>query len=254
MSKPVLFYGKPNQLKDVFTYVRVSFLVNATSEYQNAPELAKLFRGSALSWLTNELKVNGHLLDDYDTFVEQVQSSFGLSTAAATSQAARKYANCYQKASVQLYAIEFKQLSSLLSIPDATTTAQFTKGLKHNVREALIINDEDGNLDDVIKEATRIDSQMFSSKRGSSGFSRGKGAFRGHRATLESATPADNLGTRPGIAKSSLRRPHGSTRTLHTTKCPAPPLSREDSALFQRRNRESYDRVLAYGYDPQDSE
>lgn len=180
MSKPVLFYGKPNQLEDVLTFVRVQFLVQGTSESQKAPVLAQLFRGSALNWLTNELKVNPSLLDDYDEFVSTVESGFGLSEAAATAQAARKYANSRQRASVQLYAIEFKQLSTQLGIPDATAVAQFVKGLKSHVREALIINDETGNLDEIISEATRIDSQMYSSKRGFTSFkSPGRGTSHG---------------------------------------------------------------------------
>lgn len=181
MSKPVLFYGKPSQLPEVLTYVGVDFLVNSTSDELKAANLAKLFRGSALTWLTNELKTDPELLGDYDTFTEKVQAAFGLTEAAATSQAAKKYANCSQKASVQLYAIEFQQLSRQLGIPDATAVAQFQKGLKSHIREALIINDEDGNLEDVIKEATRIDSQLFSSKRGFSGNPRhyGKGTSRG---------------------------------------------------------------------------
>lgn len=181
MSKPVLFYGKPSQLPEVLTYVGVDFLVDGTSEELKAPRLAKLFRGSALTWLTQELKTDTELLGDYDYFKDKVETAFGLTEAAATSQAARKYANCHQKASVQLYAIEFKQLSTQLGIPDSTAVAQFQKGLKGHIREALIINDEDGNLEDVIKEATRIDSQLFSSKRGFSGNPKhyGKGASRG---------------------------------------------------------------------------
>jgi hypothetical protein len=112
MSKPVLFYGKPSQLEDVLTYVRVQFLVQGTSSDQKAPVLAQSFRGQALNWLTNQLNVEPDLLVDYDAFVEQVKSGFGLSPAAATSQAARRYVNCHQKASIQLYAVEFRQLST----------------------------------------------------------------------------------------------------------------------------------------------
>lgn len=167
MSKPVLFYGKPSQLDDVFTYVDIKFLVDdIDDEGKQCAILASLFRGPALQWLTQNRKTNAELLDDYDTFKAAVQSAFGLTEAAQTAQTARKFANCYQKASVQLYAIEFQRLSRELNIPDATALAQFEKGLKSHIREALIVRDNVTNLEAAITEAQRIDSQLFSSKRG----------------------------------------------------------------------------------------
>jgi len=177
MSKPVLFYGKPNQLDDVLTFVSVKNLVDGTTEPEKkSAALAALFRGAALTWLSQQLKLDSDLLSDYDVFVENVQATFGLSTAAQLAQSSRKYANCYQKASVQLYALEFKQLSTSLNIPEVTATAQFVKGLKSHLREALIINDDaNDSLDDVIAEAQRIDSQLFTSKRGGR-FKQGQGS------------------------------------------------------------------------------
>jgi hypothetical protein len=167
MSKPVLFYGKPSQLEDVLTSVNLKLLVDGiTREQQKSAILADRFRGSALNWFTTELQNEPDILHDYESFVDRVRSTFGLSEAATTAQTARKYANCYQKASVQLYALEFKQLATQLGIPDSTAVAQFVKGLKSHLREALIVNEEDGDLDSHIKEAQRIDSQLFSSKRG----------------------------------------------------------------------------------------
>jgi len=128
------YYGAALRISsgdDVLTYVRVKNLTDSvSSEEGQFAALASLFRGSALTWLTSELALNTGLLEDYDVFVGQIRSTFGLSEVAAKSRAASKYANCYQKASVQLYAIEFKQLASLLQIPDVTAIAQFTKGLK----------------------------------------------------------------------------------------------------------------------------
>jgi ribosome-binding protein aMBF1 (putative translation factor) len=176
MSKPVLFYGKPNQLDDVLTYCRVKNLVDGnTNEEEQSAGLASLFRGAALAWLTQQLQNDNDLLNDYDEFVARTRATFGLSEEAILAQASRKYANCYQKASVQLYALEFKQLSTRLGIPDITAVAQFHKGLKSHIREALVIRDQVGNLDAVIAEAQRIDSQLYSSKRTQGSKNKGHG-------------------------------------------------------------------------------
>lgn len=106
-----------------------------------------------------------------------------LSEVAAKSRAASKYANCYQKASVQLYAIEFKQLASLLQIPDVTAIAQFTKGLKQHVREGLIVNAEDGDVDAIITESIRLDSSMYASRRTSGYRKGGRGSHSGGGTT-----------------------------------------------------------------------
>jgi hypothetical protein len=182
MSKPVLFHGKPSQLDDVITYVKVKLLVDGiTSEEKKSASLAALFRGSALHWLTSELTLTPDLLSDYDVFVDKVVSTFGINNTAKIANAAREFANCHQKASVQLYALRFKQLVNILNIPDVTAVAQFYKGLKPNIRDALITMDQDGDLDDVIEEAQRIDSRMYSSKRGTGPF-RGRG---GRSSTTE---------------------------------------------------------------------
>jgi len=170
MSKPVLFYGKPSQLQDTVTHVRMqNLLSNTTSEKEKCARLASTFRGSALRWLTTEVNLQPSILHDYDQFVEKVSNAFALTEVAAKAKAARRYANLYQKTSAQLYGIEFKQLSTQLNIPDSTAVAQFVKGLKSHIREALIIQDETDDLDKAIEEAVRIDSQLYSSKRAFSG-------------------------------------------------------------------------------------
>jgi len=167
MSKPVLFYGKPNQLDDVFTFVEIKFLVDeVTSDEKKCAILASLFRGPALQWLTEQRKSVQDMFNDYERFELVVRRSFGLTDAAQTAQQARKFANCYQKASVQLYAMEFTTLATALNIPDATALAQFEKGLKSHIREALIVKDNVTTLAAAITEAQRIDSQLYSAKRG----------------------------------------------------------------------------------------
>jgi hypothetical protein len=185
MSKPVLFYGKPNQLDDVLTFCRVKYITDGIIDEQaKAGYLASLFRGTALAWLTAQFKQNKGLLDDYDDFLGLVKASFELNEVAAQAQAARALANIRQKGSAQDYGLRFSELARAADIPSATAIALFTKGLKRHIRSALIINDERSSLKDAIEEATRIDSQLYfatprSGPRHSKGPARdGKGKFK----------------------------------------------------------------------------
>jgi len=162
MSKPVLFYGKTGQLDDVLTFCTVRFLSEQTVlEEAKAGYLASLFRGPALSWLTQELKENPRLLDSYSEFTTRVTAVFGLDETAKQSQAARALAACKQKTSAQEYALRFQHLAKAAGVPDATAVAFFKKGLKQHIRTALITQDEQDSLDEAVTEAIRLDSQLF---------------------------------------------------------------------------------------------
>jgi hypothetical protein len=174
MSKPVLFYGKNSQIDDVLTFCTVKFLADDTVlEQAKAGYLASLFRGSALQWLTTELKTKPAALDSYEQFTDRVKAVFALDDTAKQSQAARSLVSCRQKSSVQDYALRFRQLSSTAAIPEQTAIALFKKGLKQSIRTALVTQDEQDTLDEAIAEATRLDSQLFYA-RGSSNPSYGR--------------------------------------------------------------------------------
>lgn len=166
MSKPVLFYGKPSQLDDVLTFVTVKFIADqTTSSSAKAGYLASLFRGPALSWLTQLLKESPSALEDWEGFRETVTTTFELNDVAKEAQTARKLASVTQRGSVQQYALEFSQLATASKLPDAVAKAQFTKGLKPHIQRALIISDDRATLQTCIDEATRLDSEMYNAGR-----------------------------------------------------------------------------------------
>lgn len=186
MSKPVLFYGKPNQLPQVLTYCKVKFLADGSDDSedtsQQAAQLASLFRGPALTWLTEQLQSDKHLLDDYDAFAGKVHDTFALDRHAEEAQAASALANCRQTSSVQEYALRFQTLAKKAAIPDPTAVAFFQKGLKQHIRQSLIVTNQNGKLEHVIAEAARIDAQTYYSKSGNSrsgGHSTNRGRRRG---------------------------------------------------------------------------
>lgn len=167
MSKSVTFSGKPSQLEPCLTYARVHLLANGTTApSEKAGFLASLLRGPALNWLTQHLKTNETSLEDYDELVEQLRAAFGVDEDALRLQAAKALTGLHQKGSVRDYALKFNQLADEAGLNDQTKTALFTKGLKPKVREGLIFSDtSEDSYDDIIKEAARIDSQLYYSQR-----------------------------------------------------------------------------------------
>jgi len=194
MSKPVLFYGKPSQLDDVITHVTVKCLAdNVTTEQAKSGYLASLYRGAALTWLTNYLKDNQ--LDDYGELVAQTRAAFGLTEEAQQGMLTRQLAKLRQRKSVQHYALQFQQLQLQTNLPTSIAKQYFIQGLKPHIQRALIIGDDKASLADAITEATRIDGELYNVRQGAfrqpSGGSRqstkrdGKGRYTSHIKTEE---------------------------------------------------------------------
>jgi len=178
MSKTPAFYGKAGQLEPVLTWVHVKSLADGiTSDSQRAGLVAAQFRGPALNWLTAELKTNRDLLANYVEFEATLIKTFGLTEAAKQAISARQLSSLRQNKSVQDYAVRFRQLAADSGLEGSAAIAYFVKGLKFNVRSALIINEAQTSIDNAIDEAIRIDSQLYyaGSNRGGTPHARGSG-------------------------------------------------------------------------------
>jgi len=182
MSKPVLFYGKPDQLRQVLTHCKLHFLTDSDYDDDTARQaayFAKTFRGQPLDWLAKKLETNDSLLDSYDSFVQIVKNHFGFSNDTILQQADRKIANIQQRTSVQRYSLEFRELADILNWNESAKIAHFKRGLKLHIRNALIAR---GNsytaLNSIIADAQAIDDESFSLKRNFNP-SRGRGTGRG---------------------------------------------------------------------------
>jgi hypothetical protein len=186
MSKSVLFYGKASQLDDVITHATVKFLAdNITTDSVKVGYLASLFRGAALTWLTDSLPLNPDWTSDYSEFLAQIKQAFALDDKARTAQISRELTNLRQRKDVQSYALRFSTLQRSAKLPQQTAVALFIKGLKPNIRNAIILNDDQDGIDEAIAEATRIDSQLFYS--GPASYTGKSGNFKGRKFTKSNA-------------------------------------------------------------------
>lgn len=166
MSKPVTFSGRPKTLQSCLTFCKVKLIADGViDEHTKAGYLASLLRGPALDWLSRKLSKDESILLDYGELVAQLRKDFAVDETAEKLQAARTLAGLQQKGSVQDYANKFTRLAEDAELNDETKQALFVKGLKPRIREALIITDASDVFGDTVKEATRIDAQLYYSGR-----------------------------------------------------------------------------------------
>lgn len=192
MSKPVTFHGKPSQLAPCLTYAYVKTLADGTTdERQKSGFLASLMRGPALNWLTSKLASSPDFLDDYDEFQEQLKAAFSIDDDAKKLQAARALTGLHQKGSVNDYALRFHDLATAAELNEQTKTALFIKGLKPKIRESLIISDQSETYDETVKEATRLDSNLY---------------YAGHRSTQARKDGKQRRGTDGKFKSNTFKR------------------------------------------------
>lgn len=181
MSKAPLFFGKPGQFETIRTWCDITFLTNdelAQSNQKKAAFFASLFRGPVLTWFARQ-KDKQSLLQDYDTLVERVQEAWDKSDRVKEADAARRLTSITQRKAVRNYANELSDLFEILNIDENAKQAIFKRGLKQHVREALVSNDAYKDYSELVDEAERIDSELFSIRRGSGHRGSGQRKFNG---------------------------------------------------------------------------
>ncbi|KFY29427.1 hypothetical protein V491_00035 [Pseudogymnoascus sp. VKM F-3775] len=125
-----MLYDIPVSSRTCSCQLTSSLLLMVSGEQQNSvladrSSEAVPFKGSLLNPPTNP------------TFSTIIRRSRLINSVLSEATTTAQPAGSNQRASVQPYVVEFKQLSTQL--PDPTAAAQFVRGLKSHIREALIV-------------------------------------------------------------------------------------------------------------------
>ncbi|XRM46406.1 hypothetical protein ABZX51_009441 [Aspergillus tubingensis] len=184
MSKAPLFFGKPGQFTEVTTWLEVTFLTNdelANDKRKQAATFATLFRGPVLKWFGNlDQELKDDYLSAYPKLKEAVQQRYEKSDTVKQADAARRISNLYQRKNVAGFAQELDDLADILDWPDSARAAQFKRGLKRNVREALVATTAGvESYTKLVAEAERIDAELFSIRRPMGKGHGSRGTFKG---------------------------------------------------------------------------
>lgn len=181
MSKAPLFFGKPGQFDQVTTWCEISFLTNdelSQDKGKQAATMASLFRGQPLTWLAGR-KDKDNLLRNYTLLKDAMAEVWGKSEKVKQSDAARKLAYISQRKNVHGYAMELDDIATTLNLDDATKEAVFKRGLKPHIRAALVSSDGYNGYKELVEEAERIDSELYSIRRTSTRQTFGSTKFAG---------------------------------------------------------------------------
>jgi len=170
MSTPtVRFTGKANQLEALKLDCKLKFKIDPTfaeDKGAQAAYFAGAFHGDARTWLAQHLEDTPDALDDYTTLVEAVEEEFALTPREKTAEAQRRIEHLTQKGPAQQYALRFDHLASQLNLSEDTKVYYFKKGLKQNVRAALIATTSDSNSYGTLREeAIRVDHELYTTWR-----------------------------------------------------------------------------------------
>jgi len=177
----VTFSGKAKELNELKLMCDLEFRTNTKLQEdkgRQAAYFAKRFRGRALQWLVKKTAEDVEFTSDFGTLLDATETAFAQSQVALKAAAVRQLPSLRQKTSVQNYVQVFESCTDECNITDdATKKSFFVRGLKQNVREALVVNDSPARTYDWARsQAERLDDELYATKRqGSRGGFGGRG-------------------------------------------------------------------------------
>jgi hypothetical protein len=136
----LLFYGKPDTLTDLITHCKVRFYAKPSryeADETKSGYLASLFRGQALTWLTEALIQRPKLLEDWENFQDVLIKAFDASEQTQRQSADSRLRLLRQTGSAQKYALAFEPLINKLKYDDNAKQAAFLVGLKPQVKQQI---------------------------------------------------------------------------------------------------------------------
>jgi hypothetical protein len=114
------FDGNPVDLKRLLTHLRVRIMGNdqaLNTETKKVSFAASHFRGNALDWLGTYLETHPMAFDDYDEFVESVNTTFSISGTAHQALLRAELENLKMKdGETLLFLSQFESITAQLGI------------------------------------------------------------------------------------------------------------------------------------------
>src|SRR3984957_17607916 len=122
--------------------------------------LGSLLSGPALAWFAPLLESESELLTNFEALIHEIEATFGDSIKMRTAtNKIRSLTQGSQPASV--YTSEFRQIASDLDWGDSALVSQFNSGLKGDVKDLLLSQEDPLNLNQAISMAVRCDNRLF---------------------------------------------------------------------------------------------
>lgn len=183
MTADITFDGKPRHLDEFI--LRVKAHIGATRSLKADSRAAAAFivsklEGDAIEWAKVAQNKDPGVLRDYDTLLTALKTQFAWSLEAQKSRAAHRIKHCRQgKRSVLSYHLEFTQYANALGWDETTQKTTFQDGLSPQIKKAIVTAGKQFNsLDELAKEAGRLDTELFAAGGAFGGLSMGRNSGR----------------------------------------------------------------------------
>lgn len=161
VREPRVFNGKAAEVEAFIDEVSNAIHLqrrSLTTDYDRSIYLAAYLEdGSPKSWYQAIRLTATHLLDDFDSLIENFRAHFGDSDLEASAY--RKIASLKQTGSVANYASRFRELLVHLDWSESSKIAAFKQGLKDHVKTLLItVRQKPKEFDEFVKICVEIDN------------------------------------------------------------------------------------------------
>src|SRR5271170_3649415 len=162
LAEPPEFDGKPSEYATFINHCDLYFRMRSVTfdtAYFKVTYVISLCRGSPAEWGHSLLESSSYLLNDYDTFKEQLASMYADKQCRQTLR--RRLATLKQTGSTSKFAAEFKSVANILGIDNESRIALFTAGLKPEVQRNLALVRNIDTFEELVDAAVQIDHVNF---------------------------------------------------------------------------------------------
>jgi hypothetical protein len=162
LPEPPEFNGKPSEYAIFINHCDLYFRmrpVTFDNDYVKVAYVISRCRGSPAEWGHSLIESSSDVLNDYETFKEQLASMYADKQRRKALR--RKLTTLKQTGSASKFAAEFQSIANILGIDDESRFALFTAGLKSEVQRALALVRDIEDFEDLVDAAVQIDHVNF---------------------------------------------------------------------------------------------
>ena len=164
ISLPTKFDGTRSQFRGFLNQVRLIIHMHPNrypTDTTRVGLVGTLLTGTALAWFAPLLEKKSPILENFDTFINEFQASFGDTDSVRTAiNKIRRLRQGDRPASA--YAADFRLLACDIPWDEAALMDLFRHGLRNDVKDLLLtFHDEPKSLTEAISRAVRCDNRLF---------------------------------------------------------------------------------------------
>jgi hypothetical protein len=250
------FAGERSKLKGFLTQMHFKVTQEAAKLATPMDQVAYaglFLTGRALEWFEpylTEIQANAmatpnkevrFMFSSWEGFAERLTQMFGDPEAKTTAE--RKLQDLVQRTSAIEYTTQFQTLATQVEWNDEALMAQYKRGLKAKVQDAIILMEDAENLRELIDQAIKIDNRIYQREQAKKGQDRVPQSYKAQSTQRPKpvqkpwygAEPMDLSGTKEDRGQNRRSwKPRGRGSGNHRTREQRPNQGSQQQMTFRR--------------------